>query len=155
MSPVYSDMVLVAEHRDREIDRLERFRISTFLGLEVFDRPARFAVLFANIRSLCLPALPDLALLDRRLLLIAVALLGSRHHGRIDDLAAHREVAPIGRRRIEASNELLARLGLHELLAEQPYRGSVSTRPSSPSSRNRWKESRSLIWNSVASSESA
>lgn len=50
MRPVDADMVLVAEHRDGQIDRLECLGVRAFLdlGLGVLDAPAGIAILFAG-----------------------------------------------------------------------------------------------------------
>lgn len=92
MRPVDTDIVFIAEHRDGKINRLEALGISALvhLSLGIFDRPMSIAVLLPDLGRSLLPALWDIALLDSGLLLVNVALLGCRHHSRIDDLATHR-----------------------------------------------------------------
>jgi hypothetical protein len=76
--------------------------------------------------------LRDLALLDRRLFGLGVPLLGCRHDRGIDDLPAHREIATLGERSIEAGEQPLDRLGLHQPLTEQPDRRCVRYRAIKP-----------------------
>lgn len=54
--PGDADVVFVAEHWDREIDRLKRLRIATLpsLRLGAFNRPARIAVLLTDLGRLLL-----------------------------------------------------------------------------------------------------
>ncbi len=76
------DVVLVAERRDGEIDCREAAVLS-WLGLRVFHRPARVAILLGELGGLVLPARGNPAFLDRRFLLDRVALTwditSSRH----------------------------------------------------------------------------
>jgi hypothetical protein len=69
-------MVLVAERRDREVDR-RHTPILTRLRLGVFDRPARIPVFLRELRRLVLPVGGNLAFLDRLLLFDRVALFAS------------------------------------------------------------------------------
>jgi hypothetical protein len=71
---VDGDMVLVAEGRDREIDAGRALRAR--LGLGVFDRPARVAVLLAKLGGLARPFRRNAALPDVALFAVGVALLG-------------------------------------------------------------------------------
>ena len=66
-------MVLIAEQRNRQIDRQHRAVVAR-LGLGELDRPARIAVLLAQLGGLVLPILRDAASLDRLLLVLAVVL---------------------------------------------------------------------------------
>jgi len=83
---VDGDMVLVAEGRDREIDAGRALRAR--LGLGVFDRPARVAVLLAKLGGLARPFRRNAALPDVALFAVGVALLGRGNDRRIDDLPA-------------------------------------------------------------------
>src|SRR3546814_7495230 len=67
-------MVLVAEHRDGQIDRSGRLGIGAFLnlGLGVFDRPTRIAILLSDLGRR--PVRRDPPFLDRGLFLLGVAL---------------------------------------------------------------------------------
>src|SRR5271170_1515969 len=75
--------------RDREIN--PRGAVRARLGLGVFDRPARIAVLLAQLGRLVRPRRWDAALLDVALLAVGIALLGRGDDRGIDDLAAHRQ----------------------------------------------------------------
>src|SRR6202035_5287039 len=80
------DVVLIAEHRNRQIDGRRR-SILARLGLGVFDGPARVAILLAKLRGLVFPGVGDAPVLDRLLLVLGVALTRSGDQARIDDLA--------------------------------------------------------------------
>lgn len=69
---VDADMVLVAEHRDGEIDGFRGLGIGALadLGLAVLDRPARIAVLLSRLGRL--PLLGHAPFLDRGLLGLGV-----------------------------------------------------------------------------------
>ena len=54
VSPVDADVILVAKGRNREIDA--RCAVRARLGLGVFDRPARVAVLLAQLGRLVRPS---------------------------------------------------------------------------------------------------
>jgi len=108
------DVIFVTERWNGEIDRWQA-PVPARLGLRVFDRPARVAVLLGKLRWLVLPIVGDTALFDRFLLLDRIALLRRR-----DD-------------RVLASGTLSA----------------------SPSPGKRMIDSRSLIRNSVRSSDRA
>lgn len=133
MRPVDADVVVVAEHRDGKITRLERLRIGTLLhlGFGVLQAPARIAVLLTDLGRLFLPAPRDFALLYRGLLLVGIVLLARWHHGRIDDLAAHRQVAAIGQRCIEVREEFVDRLGFHKT-AIPWWQGALGHRAPTP-----------------------
>lgn len=97
-------VVFVAEHRNREIDRLERPGIPAFLHLRlgVLHTPADVAILLPDLRRIAFSALGYPAFFDGRLLLLGVPLLRGRHDGRVDDLPAHGKVPPVGERGIKA-----------------------------------------------------
>jgi hypothetical protein len=80
------DMVLVAEGRDREVDAGCTLR--AWLGLGVFDRPARVAVLLAKLGGLVRPFRRNAAFLDVALFAVGVALLGCGDDRRVNDLPA-------------------------------------------------------------------
>src|ERR1700753_110790 len=84
------DVVLIAEGRDREIDPRHAVRIR--LGLGVFDRPARTAVLLAQLGRLVGPFRRDTPLLDVALLTVGVALLWRGDDRGINNLTAHRQI---------------------------------------------------------------
>lgn len=68
---------------------------------------------------------PESARLDVGLLGVGIALLRRCHDGGIDNLAAHRQIARLGEVFVEALEQVLDRLGLREVLAEQPDRLGV------------------------------
>jgi hypothetical protein len=78
-----------AEHRDGRINPLAAFAISTlpfvYPGLGGFALEAGVTILLAQLGRLLLPALRDLALLGRRLLLLALALSGRGHKRGIEN----------------------------------------------------------------------
>src|SRR6202047_886677 len=63
------DVVLIAEDRNRQIDGRRR-SILAWLGLGVFDCPARVAILLAELRGLVFPVGGDAPVLDRLLLVL-------------------------------------------------------------------------------------
>lgn len=130
MSPVDADVIFLAEYWNGEVDRLERCGINVILhlGPAVLDLPARIAVRLPDLGWLVLTALVDLPFLYRCLLILGVALFRRRHHNGVDDLTAHHKMAAIGQRRIEASEEPVDRLCLHQALAEQPQSRRVRHR---------------------------
>src|SRR6516164_10575277 len=67
------NVVLIAEHRDREIAGRRRAVLLRF-GLGKLHRPARVTILLAQLGRLRLPILGNTAFLDRLLLLDRVAL---------------------------------------------------------------------------------
>jgi hypothetical protein len=79
-------VVLVAEGRDRDVDR-RHLALPVGLGLGVLDGPSRIAVLLPELRGLVLPALRKAALLERLLFGLGVALLRCRDDGRVHELA--------------------------------------------------------------------
>ena len=117
---VDADMILVAQHRDGEIDRIGRPGIGPLpdLGLPVLDRPAGIAVLLPHFGRL--PVFGHPAFLDCGLFGFGISLLGCWHDRGVDDLPTDRQIAPILERRIEASEQPVDRLGLHEPFPEQP-----------------------------------
>lgn len=125
MGPVDADMILIAEHRNGQIDRFCRLGVGAFpdLGLGIFDRPARIPVFLPGPGGV--PVLGDTTFLDRDLLLLGVALLGRGHDGGVNDLPAHGQVAAIFERGIKAREEPVDCLGLHKPFAEQPDRGGI------------------------------
>ena len=100
MPAINPDVVFVAKGRDRQIDPLPAVRV--MLGLGVFDRPARVAVLLAQLGRLIGPFRRNAALLDIALFAVGVALLRCGDDRGVDDLAAHRQVPGRRERRIEA-----------------------------------------------------
>lgn len=83
--PTDRDAALVAEARDRDVD--PRFAIGHGPGLGELQRPARIRILLRGPGRLIRPDRAGLlARLDRILLSLGVALLGSGHQRRIDDL---------------------------------------------------------------------
>ena len=97
-----------------------------------------------------------MAFLDRLLLFDRVALFGRRHDRGVDDLAAHRQEAFRPERLVKAPKQAINGVGLLQRFAERPDRVGVWNPPSAnPSPRKRMKDSRSLIRNSVRSSDSA
>lgn len=86
------------------------------------------------------PPLRDLALLDRSLHFIIIALLGGRHHGRIDNLAIHLQITAVGQRRIEAHKQLVDCLCLPSLSRSGRTVVASGNLPSSPSPRNCWSD---------------
>ena len=93
MSAIDTYVVLVPEHRDGEVDWLERLGVGAVLhlGFGVLNAPARIAVFLAELGRLVLPELGDPPFQTSGLLLLGIALLGRRHNGGVDDLAAHCE----------------------------------------------------------------
>jgi len=93
MVAVDADMI-VAEHRDGKIDRLERLGIGALVHLDlgVLDASARIAP-SAWPGAACRPR--TLALLVSRLLGHGAPLLGCRHDRGADDLSTYGEIAPL------------------------------------------------------------
>ena len=108
-----------------------------------------------ELGRLCFPFLRNAPLLDRLLtLLLGVALLGRGDERGVDDLPAHGDVAGLAQRRVEPVEQRLDRLGPGQLLPRnsQIVRASGS-RSDWLNPRNRMNDRRSLIRNSVRSSE--
>lgn len=70
--------------------------------------------------------------LDLGLLVLGQPLLGRLHDGRIDQLAAEREVAPGLQLCIEAREQRLGRAGLGQGFSEAPNRRIVGNRIAEP-----------------------
>src|SRR5215467_2142799 len=107
MPSIDADVVLVAEGRDSQIDTRPAFFARLSLG--VFDRPARVAVLLAQLGGVVRPLRRDAAFLDVALLAIRIALYRRGDNRGIDDLAAHRQEPGRGQCRIEPIEENLDR----------------------------------------------
>jgi hypothetical protein len=112
MPAVDAKMVLVAEGRDREVDAGHAFFAR--LGLGVFDRLARIAILLAQFGWLVRPFRRDAAFLDVALLAVGIALLRRGDNLGVDDLAAHRQKPDCRQRRIEAVKQHFDRRLTHE-----------------------------------------
>ena len=153
MLAIDRDMVLVAEGRDGDVDRRNR-PVGPRLGLAEFDRPARVAVLVPELGRLRLPGLGDAPVLDGLLFLLGIALLGRCDKRSVDDLAAHGDVPGLAQRRVEPVEQRLDGLGPVSFSRNsQIVRASGTHRTAQP--RKRMKDRRSLIKNSVRSSERA
>ena len=91
--------------------------------------PGITMVIFRNYQwglgRFLLPLPRRLAGLDGLVLVLRVALLGRRHDGRVDDLAAPRNVALDSQVLAEAVKQLVDQPGLDQRLAEQPDGGGV------------------------------
>src|SRR5262249_51101537 len=72
MPSIDADVVLVAEGRDSQIDA--RPALFAWLGLGVFDRPARVAVLLAQLGGVVRPLRRDAAFFDVALFAVGIAL---------------------------------------------------------------------------------
>ena len=138
MPAINADVVLVAEGGDGEIDA--RSALLARFGLGVFDRPARIAVLLAQLGGLLCPFCRDAAFLDVALLAVGVALLWRGDERGVDDLAAHRQKSGRREHRIEAlEHNLDCRLtgqpGPRQCLAEGPDRVGVGHRVREPQAK--------------------
>src|SRR5215470_2205019 len=107
MPSIDADVALVAEGRDRQIDA--RPALFAWLGLGVFDCPARIAVLLAQLGRLVRPFRRDAAFLDLALLAVGVALLRRGDDRGVDDLPAHCQIPGRRERGIEALEQNLNR----------------------------------------------
>ena len=135
MAAVDADVVLVAEGRHREVDPLRT--VLGRLGLRPLDRPARVAVLLGELGGLGLPGIGHTPGLQLRPLGLGVALLGRGHHGRVDDLPAHRQEAGGTQGRLVGVEQyrdgrLAHDLGPGECLAEGPDRVGIRNRIGQP-----------------------
>src|SRR4051812_48811812 len=74
MSPVDADVVLVAKHRNGNVNAPLPRGLGNRLGAGALQRPAGVSVLLRQLLGLVLPALWDVALFDRLLLRVRVAL---------------------------------------------------------------------------------
>ena len=119
--PVDRDVVLVAEGRDREVDRRHR-SVRLRLRLGELHRPTRVTILLPQLGRRVLPARGDLAGLDRPLLFLGVALPRRRYQARVEDLARHGEIAAFLQPRVKYREQFCDRSGLGEKLAKQPDR---------------------------------
>ena len=95
------------------------------MALAVLLGPPRVRILLATLGRLLLPALRRLAILDPRVLVTAVALLGDRDDRGVDDLAAHRQVAPLLQRAVEGIEQRLYHPRLRQVFAVEPHRLGV------------------------------
>ena len=100
------------------------------LAFEYFTVQRASRSFCASLAGLERPGLGDAALLQRPLLVLGVALLRRRHHGRVDDLPAHGDVARSLEHRVEAPEQRLDRRdaadrGPRQRLAEGPDRVRV------------------------------
>ncbi len=108
-----------------------RFFLSAVIlrpGLGELHRPTRVTVLLAQLRRLVLPGLGNRPRLDGCLLVIRIALLRRGNQRRIDDLAAHRQIAGRIDRPVEPFEQPVQRLGRNQRLAEVPQRVGVGNR---------------------------
>src|SRR5215831_11559423 len=83
MPSIDADVVLVAEGRDSQIDA--RPALFAWLGLGVFDRPARVAVLLAQLGGVVRPLRRDAAFFDVALFAVGIALFRRGDNRGIDD----------------------------------------------------------------------
>lgn len=121
VATVDAGMRLVSEGRDRDVGK--RLAILAHSGLAKLDRPARVRVLLAGLGRLVGPDLGRrLALLDGRLLVLAVALLGRGDERAVDDLPRHGDVPRLAEGGVEPPEQPLDRPGLGEPLPEGPDR---------------------------------
>ena len=105
------------------------------MALAVLLGPPRVRILLATLGRLLLPALRRLAILDPRVLVTAVALLGDRNDRGVDDLAAHRQVAPLLQRAVEGIEQRLDHPRLRQVFAVEPHRlgvGNPVLKPPTP-----------------------
>ena len=148
------DMVLVAEGRDGDVDR-RRGAVRPLLRLGELHRPARVAILLAQLGGLVLPGLRNAAFLDRLLLLLACcAASAPRRASRRRSARAWRCSPSAAQRRVEAREQRLdrARLGRASRGTARSCARPEPDRPS-PRPRNRMNDRRSLIRNSARSSD--
>ena len=124
MLAVDRDMVLIAEGRDRDVDRRQR-AIRLRLGFRELDRPARVPILVPELGRPLLPGGGDAPGLDLLLLLLRVALARRRDQAGIDDLPGHRDVTRLAQHRLEAREERFDRAGFRQPFPEQPDRPGV------------------------------
>ena len=156
MPAVDAEMIFITKGRDCEIN--PRYAIRARFGLGVLDRPARIAILLAQLGGLLRPRRWDAALLDLALLAVGVALLWRGDDRGVDDLAAHRQKPGRRQRRLKALKQnldrrfgwILARVNASRKVQIVFASGTVSA---SPSPRKRMKDSRSRIRYSVRSSD--
>lgn len=110
--PADRDATFVPEARDGDVD--VRLAVGRGLGLGELQRPARVGIPLRCPGGLAGPDLACLlALFDRRLLDLGVALLGRGHQSDIDDLPTYGEITPllklaveIGKQRVEIATSL-------------------------------------------------
>ena len=125
VGPVDDDVILVAEHRDRDVGHAP-LRPGGVLAPPGLHRPPRIRVLLRRLGRLIGPDLGRA--LARPLLVIAVALLGRRYQRRIDDLPAHRQIAAPAQLAIEGGKQIIPRPGPDQTLARAPYGVAVRRR---------------------------
>jgi hypothetical protein len=109
----YADMVLVAntwgwQGRPASVLGDRRHHLLCF---GIFDGPAGIAILLPSSAGLSFQRSGTWPSLIAIFSSWVSTLLGRGHHGDIDDLTAHGEIAAVGERGIEASEELVDRLG--------------------------------------------
>ena len=125
VGPVDDDVILIAEHRDRDVGHAP-LRPGGVLAPPGLQRPACICVLLHRLDRLIGPDLGRaLARLDRPLLVIAVA---RRYQRRIDDLPAHRQIAAPAQLAIEGGKQIIDRPGPDQTLAKAPYGVAVRHR---------------------------
>jgi hypothetical protein len=119
--PGHDAILAIAKAGDRDIDLRPdtSLAIRSNRSLGELDGPACIHVLLCRLGWFVGPDfLGCLACLDRLLLLLGVALHGSRHQCRIDDLSAHREIAVAPQPIVEGIEQNRDRLGLSQPLPE-------------------------------------
>ena len=97
----------------------------TVVALAVLLCPPCVRVLLRPLGRLVLPALRRLAILDPRVVVTAVALLGDRYDRRVDDLAAHRQVALLLQIAVEVLEQRLDHARSRQLFPVEPHRLGV------------------------------
>ena len=90
IGPVHSNMVLVAERKDGEVDRRKR-SVLLQLAFYISHRLARIPVLLREPRRVLLPAIENAPFLEGLFVLDRVAPLGRCDNRSADDLSAHRQ----------------------------------------------------------------
>ena len=135
------------------MDVHRRRAVGAWLGFRELHRPACIAVLLAQPCRASPPLRRDAASLDVRLLGIGVALLRCGDQARVDDLTGHGNVAGRAHGLIEVVKQRLDRPGRVSRSRNSQIVLASGTRSPSDSPRKRMNESRSLIRNSVRSSD--
>src|SRR5215217_1016926 len=155
-----ADVVLVAKHRDGNLDPPLPRGLGGRLGPGPLQGPAGIPILLGQPLGLVLPAFWDVARFDRLLLRIRVALLGADHNGGVHNLARHGQVPFCLQGRIEGGEQALDRAGPRQLLAEEPDGLGIWNRMLQPEPKKAHEREavadltrRAAKQNSVASSE--